>query len=133
MLRKIADFLNPKSIERPYGLSAERVAQLRSLRSHPNWKTYVDLLDNLIMMYAEALLASNNHAEQNFYRGTVVGIRKCGLIIDEILKAEEPNEKNARTDATQHKRAEQRALATWGSSLYHRPGQRGVEGTVRGP
>ncbi len=70
-------------------LSASSLAALKTLHSHESWPAYLALLDSAINLYAEQLLVSDNDAEVHRLRGLILGLRKAGTLVTELIRQQE--------------------------------------------
>jgi len=127
IFRTFKDFLRPRPpTGKPYNLTLDKIERLKALRTNPSWVVYSELLDTITTMYAEAILTAEKRHEQDLNRGIVLGIRKAGLIIDELIKAEkEQANLNARRESGHADNRLRQRLSTFGSSLYRRDGIKG--------
>ncbi len=73
----------------PMNLSASSLAALKALHSQAAWQEYLSLLDSAISLYAEQLLASDNDAEVHRLRGLILGLRKAGTLVTELIRQQE--------------------------------------------
>jgi len=122
IFRSLKDFLKPRPpAGKPYGLTTDKIERLKALRSNSNWSVYAELLDTITTMYAEAILISGKHSDQDLNRGIVLGIRKAGLVIDELMRAEkEQANLDGRRESGHEANLLRQRLSTFGSSLYRR-------------
>lgn len=107
-----------RSTSLPYNISREQYVRLRELISSDQWKTYQDLLDTVCRLNVEGALTSKDPVPWD--RGFISGLRKAGLLAEEIVhRVERERERRSRADGERAERdAEQRRLATFGTGFW---------------
>ena len=105
LFRKIKDIVSPprstlteQEFVLPYGLKTSEWARIKTLPSDEAFKTYQNVLDELVKFNGESILQISNVESLNYLRGFVAGLRKAGTVIDEISIAER-NHDRAKRDA----------------------------------
>lgn len=124
MLRKIKDLVHPpKPTKLPYGLKDSEYSKLKELVSHPHWKDYTSLLDTLATFLTEDMLSSSTTEAVMFYRSYIIGIRRAGTIVDEIIQNKEATDARSRPDPGRMARtAGERRNATYGTPFWDSSG-----------
>jgi len=108
----------PKPTGLPYNLTPEQLSVLRELSSLQAWKVYQSLLDVQINLLAEQLLATGD----DVIRGNILGLRKAGTLITEILRQQDSEDaRRTRTDRAAGERLAERELSLYGTR-YGRSG-----------
>ena len=73
----------------PLNLSASALASLRYLHSQEQWSDYLKMLDSAINLYAEQLLSTDVDAEVHRLRGLILGLRKAGTLVTELIRQQD--------------------------------------------
>lgn len=94
MFRKLWNFLHPKQEQRLFGLTDVEVRALRDLRATDEWKIYLKVLDLQSIMEGEAMLATMDATQMWLSKGRILGLRRAGFLIDEILLKETETQTN---------------------------------------
>lgn len=132
MFKSLKEFFKPEkpsSTEQgfhlPYKLSNSDYQSLRRLSAMDEWDVYRRTLDEIIKLRGEALLASNDDATIHMHRGFILGLRKAGLLVDEMEFAEQGHlkQERRRNDARSTDEG-QRQVATFGSPAWRGRGKR---------
>lgn len=119
MFKKIREILSPKQpTHNPYNLKDSELAALTELRSHPHWKYYIHLLDTLTTFLHEDMLASED-ANLPFYRAQILGVRRAGTIVDELIQQEKAKDARTRERSNTDGRDESRKLAAFGTPYWN--------------
>lgn len=119
MIKKIRDILKPKPITNPYGLKDGQIAKLKGLSTNTAFKDFQELLDSLCTLLAEGLLLESDEANLHMTRGYILGLRRAGTIVDEIINSLESADVGQRRDAAREQRErERRRLATFGTGFW---------------
>lgn len=119
MLTKLKDlFKRRESVGLPYGLTASQVAALKSLRTYPEWSVYQDLLDLIITIHMEQSLIAPE--QRHHLADMVLGLRKAGSVIDEILYQVEQDSEHADRRSSRDRSAKQQRtkLSTFGTGFW---------------
>lgn len=119
LLKTLKSIVRPKKQTEPFELAPSDLARLRDLRSHPHWDTYLKLLDKLTSFLAEDMLNTSDVQAVLHYRSAILGVRRAGTLVDELIKADEA--KDARQRDREHTRRnldESRAIATFGTPYW---------------
>lgn len=122
-LRTLRTYLFPPTrTGLPLNVTATQLVDLKTLHSQEAWASYQSLLDSAINLYAEQLLATSEDAEVHRLRGLILGLRKAGTLVTEIIRQQdfEDGQRN-HTDSTGADRAAERATALYGTR-YGRSG-----------
>lgn len=98
IVRPSAPALTETEFPLPYGLKASEWARLKTLPTEEAFKIYTGVLDELTKLKGESILQSSSTETLHYLRGFVAGLRKAGLVVNEIEIAER-NHARARTDA----------------------------------
>ena len=104
----------------PLDLSSDEIDALSAIPS-ASWTVYLQALDKLTTLESETLLSSRDSALLNETRGLILGLRRAGTLVDEILiKVKEVHAFNdkLRTNAALRAAAEHRVAALYGSSAW---------------
>ena len=72
-----------------FNLSASSLASLKALHAQEEWSDYLNLLDSAINLYAEQLLATDSDAEVHRLRGFILGLRKAGTLVTELIRQQD--------------------------------------------
>lgn len=120
MLRKIRDiFRPPQPSGHPFGLTAPQVEALKRLSLEDDYHVWQDALDACVKLTSEQLLAAGDAFHLAKLQGTLLGLRRAGTLVDEVLQHEAHasaersriNSKPAVNDAA-------RRLATFGTPAW---------------
>lgn len=116
-LRTLHDLLWPPArTGLALNLSASSLASLKVLHSQDAWQEYLALLDSAINLYAEQLLASDNDAEVHRLRGLILGLRKAGTLVTELIRQQEYEDaRRTRIDTGATERSASRAADLFGT------------------
>lgn len=117
LIQSIRNLLNPpKPTGIPFALHPEEFAILRELTTHEAWPTYQALLDKLITFHAEQLLATDADNEVHRQRGFILGLRKAGTLVTELIRQQEYEDvRRTKLDRGASSRDTERALAYYGT------------------
>lgn len=74
-------------------LTPVEVRQLKDLRTTDEWKTFLKVLDIQSTMEGEGMLATMDATQMWLSKGRILGLRKAGFLIDEILLKETEKQK----------------------------------------
>lgn len=112
----LRDLLRPKTPSKtaeafsvPFGLKPEEWANLKALRNHDGWPVFLKAIDTVVKLHGDRMLASSDPAVLHFVRGSVAGLRKAAILIDEVARDEARHasektrletQKDARADRT---------------------------------
>ena len=125
LLRKIRSIIFPprspsSDLRIPYDQSRESIRELHSLATDPKWPLYQSLLDSIITINAEDLLLLRSAEDIHFLRGYILGLRKAGTIINELVNdlAKEDARIRDRSDHDRSRDRERERLAVFGTRLY---------------
>ena len=101
----------------PYGLKPEEFSRLRTLRSSEEWTSFSSVLDEVVKLNGEILLAGGKNKQLHFQRGLIHGIRKAATLIDEIIAAQtlHDEQERKRKDAGNTSSTRNRTFTTFGS------------------
>lgn len=117
LFRKLADLVSGSPAQQ--SLLPSELSAVKRLRSSEDWPSFVKLLDEAIATNAEALLASRDAYTDTYYKGVVAGLRKAGLLVDELLaKEQEIARYHERTANAANRRNNADAV---GAALYGTP------------
>ena len=94
LFRRIADILKPKDEKRLFGLSDAEIRALKDLRGLDEWRVFLKVLDMQSTMEGEGMLASMDATATWLHKGRILGLRKAGFLIDEILQKESEKQVN---------------------------------------
>lgn len=112
----------PKRTGLVLNLTAERLSALRELYSSPNWLIYQSALDSVINLYAEQLLSSDSDAEVHRLRGFILGLRKAGTLVTELIRQQDYEDaRKQQLDAGTSERESEREASFFGTRYGHRP------------
>ena len=84
----------------PLNLSASALTSLKTLHAQKEWSDYQNLLDSAINLYAEQLLASDSDAEVHRLRGIILGLRKAGTLVTELIRQQDYEDARKHTITT---------------------------------
>jgi hypothetical protein len=117
MFRKLWDMLHPKEEKRVFGLTDVEVRALKDLRATDEWQVFLKVLDMQSTMEGEGMLATMDATQMWLSKGRILGLRRAGFLIDEILL------KETETRKTDERRRfnEQHATDHVKSALYGTP------------
>lgn len=123
LLRKIKSIIRPKKRgpqDLPYELTPSEMARLIEIRGHPHWDIYLSLLDKLSSFLAEDMLRADSAENVLFYRSYLLGLRRAGTIVDEIIQRNEAKDARIREseDVRNWLRDESIAAATFGTPYW---------------
>src|SRR5688572_23621461 len=79
----------PAAWEIPLGLTPSEWDALKDLRASEAWEIYIRALDEAVKFSGEALLSASSNENLHFYRGMIQGMRKAGVILDELKASED--------------------------------------------
>lgn len=119
MFRSVWEILNPKQPKRIFDLTDAEVRQLRELRSTEEWRTFLKVLDMQSTMEGEGMLATMDATAMWLSKGRILGLRKAGFLIDEIIAKETEIQKDnerrrfAAEHATDHVRTATYGTPSW--------------------
>jgi hypothetical protein len=89
-LRAIHTYLFPPTrTGLPLNLTASALARLKHLQAQEGWSDYQNLLDSAISLYAEQLLSTDIDAEVHRLRGLILGLRKAGTLVTELIRQQD--------------------------------------------
>jgi hypothetical protein len=88
MFRKLWDMLHPKEEKRVFGLTDVEVRALKDLRATDEWQVFLKVLDMQSTMEGEGMLATMDATQMWLSKGRILGLRRAGFLIDEILLKE---------------------------------------------
>ena len=118
MLKKLREFIHPpQSTGLPFNLKPAELARVKELRGHPHWPIFLGLLDKLTTLSAEDMLQASTTEAVLHYRSYILGIRRAGTVVDEMITGEKAND--ARRNETRRGTTDDaRRLALYGSPYY---------------
>jgi hypothetical protein len=94
MFRKLWDMLHPKEEKRVFGLTDVEVRALKDLRATDEWQVFLKVLDMQSTMEGEGMLATMDATQMWLSKGRILGLRRAGFLIDEILLKETETQKD---------------------------------------
>lgn len=102
----------------PLDLSRSDIKALKRLISSPEWKTYLSVLDKFSTLNVEGIMSARQ--DRTWDRGFVSGVRKAGLIPEEIVHRTEKaqSERIQRATDRADRALRRRKLATFGSRFW---------------
>lgn len=95
LFRRLSDILDAwagKDYE-PWKLEPHEIDALRTLRHTDEWAVFLKVLDTQSILYGEDLIATMDANRMWMLKGHILGIRKAGILVDEILKSEQEKAK----------------------------------------
>jgi len=117
LLISIRDRLFPKKPSGlPYNLKPSELIALKNLHASADWPIYQSLLDTLVNFHAEQMLSAADTAEVHRLRGLILGLRKAGTLVTEIIRQQEYEDaRRSTSERTAADRDHERQLALYGS------------------
>lgn len=105
----------------PWGLSEAEWRRLQKLVVSEDFQILIKTLDNVVNLYAEHLLGTEETEKLHYLRGKIAGVRYAVEIVDETHKKEQDfliNGQPRREDSAD--RDGRRRLATFGTPAWSR-------------
>ena len=118
MFKKLRELIRPKEGILPFDLTPSELHALKEIRSHPQWGQYLSFLDKLTTFYGESMLQATKSEDVLFYRSYILGLRRAGTVVDELIKEEEARDARRKSGPTDLDLTIKRAAATYGTPYF---------------
>jgi len=106
----------PKPSGLPYNLKPSDLIALKNLHASADWPIYQSLLDTLVNFHAEQMLSAADTAEVHRLRGLILGLRKAGTLVTEIIRQQEYEDaRRSASERTDPDRVSEQRLALFGT------------------
>lgn len=110
--------------ENMFGLGDAEILSLAELRATEEWPIFLKVLDCQSTLYGEAMLASVSVEKMWEMRGYILGLRRAGILVDEILqKQKESKTEDERRRSQQFRANDHRATALYGTASWANAGR----------
>ena len=124
MFRSIFELIDrirsPESSRPKYDLSEEDFKYLELLRDKKEFEVYLKAVDRQANFIADGLLASQDSYNDTLQKGILLGLRKAGTLVDEILQQRHHAAESKRRRTDRGPDQLQRTAALFGSPAWGR-------------